>query len=64
MSFVVRLAIYVPVLLLIAFVVVGQHHETAKETVNGGLRRTGRWIAWTAALVLVMLALEYVFNGW
>ena len=64
MNLVVRVAIYVPVLFLIALVVVGQHHETARDTLRGAVRRTVRWIAWSALLVVGMLALELVFIGW
>ncbi len=64
MSFAVRLLIYVPVLFLVAIVVVGQHHETARDTVRGALRRTGRWIVWSGILVAVMLGLEVAFIGW
>jgi hypothetical protein len=59
-----RLAVYVPVLFLIAIVVVGQHHRTAKDTLRGAARRTVRWIVWTAILVASMLLLELVFIGW
>lgn len=64
MSLAFRLLVYVPVLFLIAIVVVGQHHETAQATLAGAMRRTVRWIAWSAALVAVMFALEVVFIGW
>ena len=64
MSFVLRVAIYVPVLFLIAIVVVGQHHETARDTMRGAVRRTARWLVWSGLLVAVMLALEVVFIGW
>ena len=51
MNLAVRLAIYVPVLFLIALVVVAQHHDTARDTVRGAMRRTGRWIVWSGILV-------------
>lgn len=63
MNFATRLLVYVPVLFLIAIVVVGQRHVTARETVRDAVRRTGRWIAWTAGIVLAMLAIELVFIG-
>jgi hypothetical protein len=59
-----RLAVYVPVLFLIAIVVVGQHHVSARETLKDAVRRTGRWIWWTALLVAAMLLIEVVFIGW
>lgn len=64
MSLAIRLLVYVPVLFLIAIVVVGQHHDTARATLEGAVRRTIRWVAWSAALVAAMLALEVVFIGW
>jgi hypothetical protein len=63
MSLLLRIAIYVPVLFLIAVVVVGQHHATAKDTLRAAVPRTLRWIVWSAALVGAMLALEFVFIG-
>jgi hypothetical protein len=59
-----RIAVYVPVLFLIAIVVVGQHHTTARDTLRAAGPRTVRWIVWSAILVGVMLALELVFIGW
>ncbi len=61
MSLVFRLAVYLPVLFLIAIVVTGQHHVSARETVRDAARRTGRWIAYTAGIVLAMLAIELLF---
>lgn len=63
MNLFVRIAIYVPVLFLIAIVVVGQHHATAAETLRSAARRTVRWVAWSTALVAVMLVLELII-GW
>jgi uncharacterized membrane protein len=51
-------------LFLIAIVVVGQHHTTARDTLRAAGPRTVRWIVWSAILVGVMLALELVFIGW
>ena len=59
-----RLVVYVAVLFLIAIVVVGQHHTTARDTLRAAVPRTGRWIAWSALLLVVMLGLEIVFIGW
>lgn len=64
MSLVIRLAIYVPVLFLIALVVVGQHHTTAKDTMRGAVPRTMRWLVWSLLLVAAMLGLALVFIGW
>lgn len=63
MSLLLRVVIYVPVLFLIALVVVGQHHQTAEQTIRGAVQRTVRWIVWTACLVLCMLLLELLFIG-
>ncbi|MFO1077441.1 MAG: hypothetical protein U1E73_06920 [Planctomycetota bacterium] len=59
-----RIAIYVPVLFLIAIVVVGQHHTNARDTLRGAVKRTGRWIWWSALLLAAMFGLELVFIGW
>jgi ABC-type transport system involved in cytochrome c biogenesis permease component len=59
-----RLGVYVAVLFLVAIVVVGQHHTNARDTLRAALPRTGRWIAWSAALLAVMLGLELLFIGW
>lgn len=64
MNLLFRIAVYVPVLFLIAIVVVGQHHTTARDTLRGAVRRTGRWVAWSAGLVVVMMLLEMLFIGW
>lgn len=63
MNLFVRIAIYVPVLFLIAIVVVGQHHATGAETLRSAAQRTVRWVAWSAALVAAMLVLELII-GW
>lgn len=63
MSLLFRIAVYVPVLFLVAIVVVGQHHTTAASTLRDAVRRTLRWLWWTALLVAIMLGLELVFIG-
>ena len=63
MNLFLRLLIYVPVLFLIAVVVVGQNHVSARETVRSAARRTVRWVGYTAIIVAVMLAIEVVFIG-
>jgi len=62
-SLLFRIAVYVPVLFLVAIVVVGQHHTTAASTLRDAVRRTLRWLWWTALLVAIMLGLELVFIG-
>jgi hypothetical protein len=64
MSLAFRLVVYVVVLFLIAIVVVGQHHATARATLRAALPRTVRWIVWSALLVVAMSALELLFIGW
>lgn len=61
MSLLWRLVIYVPVLFLIALVVTGQQHVSARETVRDAARRTVRWLAYTAAIVVAMQAIEFLF---
>jgi hypothetical protein len=62
-SLLLRIALYLPILFLIAIVVVGQHHTTARATLQGAWRRTGRWVLWTAGLLVAMFALEALFIG-
>lgn len=64
MTLLFRLAVYLPVLFLIAVVVVGQHHTTARDTLRAAVGRTLRWAWWSLALVLTMFALEWLFIGW
>ena len=59
-----RLAVFVPVLFLVAIVVVGQQHSDARELVGAAVKRAVRWTVWSAVLVLVMTGLEIVFIGW
>ena len=63
MSLLFRIAVYLPVLFLIAIVVVGQQHETAIDTIQAAVLRTVRWAVWTAILVLSMLLLAWLFIG-
>jgi hypothetical protein len=63
MNLLLRLLIYVPVLFLIALVVTGQRHVTAKETLRDAKNRTLRWLAYTAAIVFTMLLIEVLFIG-
>ncbi len=64
MSLALRIAVYLPVLFLIAIVVVGQHHTNARDTLRAAVQRTVRWIVWSAVLVASMLLLELLFIGW
>jgi hypothetical protein len=64
MSLLIRLGIYLPVLFLIAVVIVGQHHETARDTLRAAVRRTRRWALWSLVLVAAMLLFEVLFIGW
>lgn len=63
MSLLFRLVVYVPVLFLIAIVVVGQHHTTARDTIRAAVVRTGRWVIWSVVLIVCMLACDLVI-GW
>jgi len=64
MNFLMRVAIYVPTLFLIAIVLVGQHHTTAAETLRGAAARTLRWLLWSACLLAGMWGLQALFIGW
>lgn len=64
MSLLFRLAVYVPVLFLVAVVVVAQRHRTAAETIPAAVKRTVRWLVWTAVLLVVMTICDMLFIGW
>ena len=64
MNLLLRFAVYVPVLFLIAVVVVGQHHTTAGDTLRAAVTRTLRWVLWSVLLLTGMLVLELLFIGW
>lgn len=64
MSLLIRIALYVPILWLIAIVVCAQHHGTARATLQEAFARTGRWLLWSAGLLLVMFGLELLMIGW
>jgi uncharacterized BrkB/YihY/UPF0761 family membrane protein len=64
MSLLFRLAVFVPVLFLIAIVVVGQQHTTAAETVRAAAARTVRWLIWSAILLGVMTLADIALIGW
>ncbi len=63
MNLLLRLLIYVPVLFLIALVVTGQRHVTARETLRDARNRTVRWLLYTLAIVVAMLLIEVLFIG-
>jgi hypothetical protein len=64
LSLLFRIMVYVPVLFLVAVVVVGQHHTTARDTLRFAFRRTLRWIVWSLLLVVAMWGLSLLFIGW
>ncbi len=64
MSLLFRLAVYLPVLFLIAIVVVGQQHTTARDTLRAAATRTARWALWSAILLAVMIAIDVLWIGW
>lgn len=64
MELIFRIAVYVPVLFLIAVVVVAQQHSTAQPILKAAVRRTARWGIWSVALLGVMTLLELLFIGW
>ena len=64
MSLVLRIAVYLPVLFLVAIVVVGQQQTTAADTIRAAVARTVRWTVWTVVLLAVMTACDLLFIGW
>ena len=61
MNLLERLSVYVPVLYLIALVVMGQFHDNARDTAKAAAGRTVRWLGYTAVVVAIMLAIEFLF---
>lgn len=64
MELLFRIAVYVPVLFLIAVVVVAQQHTAAQPILKAAVTRTLRWLVWSVALLGVMTLLELLFIGW
>lgn len=64
MSLLFRIAVYLPVLFMIAIVVVGQQHATASDTIRAATARTVRWTVWTLVLVVLMTAADVLIIGW
>ena len=63
MELLFRVAVFVPVLFLVAVVVVAQQHKTAQETIQAAVGRTVRWAVWSVVLYAVMTLLELLFIG-
>lgn len=61
MSWVVRFAIYVPIVFLIMVVYTGQGQADAAGVVRIAARKTVKVVWWTIVLVLAMAVLEYLF---
>lgn len=64
MSLLFRLAVFVPVLYLVAVVVVGQQHVTARDVMKAAAARTARWSVWAAVLLLSMTVADVWIIGW
>ena len=54
MNLVIRIALYAVVLFLIMIVYTGQQHDNAKAILHDSVRKTGKFLWWTAILVIVM----------
>ncbi len=61
MSWLVRLAVFVPMLYLVMVVYVGQRHDTAADTLRSAVRPTVKGILYIAILVVVMETLQGLF---
>jgi len=57
----VRFAIYTVVLFLIMVVYTGQHHDDAGDILRESVRKTGKFLGWTAVLVVVMELCFWLF---
>ena len=61
MSWLLRLVLFVPIIWLIMVVYAGQKETNAKDTLRSAGRKTFKFVAWSVALVGLMLLLEAVF---
>ena len=61
MTWLFRLALYVPVLFLVMLVYVGQHETTARATLPKALGKTVRFTIYTIGGIAIMLGIEAVF---
>lgn len=61
MSWLFRLALYVPVLFLVMLVYVGQHETSARATIPKAARKTLRFTIYTVVGVAIMLTIEALF---
>lgn len=61
MDLILRLLIYAVVLFLIMLVYTGQHYDNAKETLHQAAFKTGKFVGWTAVLILIMNLCFWMF---
>ena len=61
MSLLIRAALYLLCLFLVAIVYAGQKETTAPGTLRGAVRLTGKLFGWSVVGVVVMFGLEYLF---
>ena len=57
----VRLVIYAVAMFLIMVVYTGQHYDNAGDILRDSVRKTGKFLAWTGILVLVMELCFWLF---
>ncbi|MCB9889300.1 MAG: hypothetical protein H6836_06955 [Planctomycetes bacterium] len=57
----IRTLIYVLVLFLIMIVYTGQHHDNGRDLLRDAVRKTGKFLVWTAGLVVVMEVCFWLF---
>ena len=56
-----RIAIYAVVMFLIMVVYTGQHYDTAGDILRDSVRKTGKFLAWTGILIVVMELCFWLF---
>jgi TRAP-type mannitol/chloroaromatic compound transport system permease small subunit len=61
MELLVRALLYTVVMFCIMVVYTGQQHATAASTLGDAGRKTGKFVAWTVVLVLVMEVCFWLF---
>lgn len=56
-----RIAIYAVVMFLIMVVYTGQYYDTAGDILRDSVRKTGKFLAWTGILIVVMELCFWLF---
>lgn len=58
---IVRIALYAVVMFLVMIVYTGQQFDNARDILRDSVRKTGKFLAWTGILVVVMEVCFWLF---